>query len=109
MKINIITRLTRPEYIKDVWKSIEASRIKDVQLSWYVIIDILGNFSVSSEIFRFLEDKADSVIIEKGKPDTFGYTLINKLIDALPDDEWIYVLDDDNAVHLDFFQTIKIE
>lgn len=107
MKINIITRLTRPEYIKDVWKSIEASRIKDVQIDWYVIIDILGNFSVSSEIFRFLEDKADSVIIEKGKPDTFGYTLINKLIDTLPEDEWIYILDDDNAIHLDFFQTVK--
>jgi glycosyltransferase involved in cell wall biosynthesis len=109
MNIHIITRLTRPEHIEKVWQSIERAKVDGIQIHWRIIVDILGDFSLDSSTLRFLKEKSNSIMIEKGDPSTFGYLLINQIIDSIPFEDWFYILDDDNSIHPDFFKRIKEE
>lgn len=105
MKLNIVTRCTRPDYMSDVEKSIQSC--KEIDLKWTIIIDTSVLHEIPSD---FLEKYSKyDLRFMKGIAGDMGHKFINKIFDEIQDDEWVYVLDDDNQMHPELIETIKTE
>ena len=106
MKLNIVTRCTRPDYMSDVEKSLQHLFL-EVDLKWTIIIDTSVLHEIPSD---FLEKYSKyDLRFMKGKAGDMGHKFINKVFDEIEDDEWVYVLDDDNQLHPELIETIKAE
>jgi glycosyltransferase involved in cell wall biosynthesis len=104
MTIHILTRCTRLEKLKDVEKSIFL-RPTSVSFNWHIIFDTSSVREISTEILR--DFSRHSLHFWESTPGDMAHQLLNRVIDSLQDHEWIYVLDDDNQLHTDFFQEIE--
>ena len=106
MKIEIITRCTRPVFLNKVLVSILANKIPEIELHWHIIIDTSVVKNIDTSCFTSTEIPTTPYFWE-GKPGDMGHSLINRVIDKLHgDDSWIYILDDDNEIHPDFFSAV---
>jgi glycosyltransferase involved in cell wall biosynthesis len=114
MKIDIITRCTRPEFLNEVLVSILSNRIPEIDLHWHIIFDTSVVKAVPTGALSSSQIPTTTYFWE-GTPGDMAHTLINRVIDKLqmtkdPDhsylERYVYILDDDNQIHPDFFSTI---
>ena len=96
--INIITRCTRPNNLRDIYKSICTDLF---EINWYILFDTNGVKELDVELLSYLSDKA-IFRFKKGNKNDYGLSLINDILDEI-DDGWIYILDDDNIIHENFY------
>lgn len=101
MKINILTRCSRPQNLHLIEKSILT---EEVEVVWKIAFDTSRIAKLDTEILQNFSRY--SLHFMEGIPGDMGHAFINKFIDQIPDDEWIYVLDDDNVIHPHFFSEI---
>ena len=101
MKINILTRCSRPQNLHLIENSILT---EEVEVVWKIAFDTSRIAKLDTEILR--KFSRYSLNFMEGIPGDMGHAFINKFIDEIPDDEWIYVLDDDNVIHPEFFSEI---
>jgi glycosyltransferase involved in cell wall biosynthesis len=102
--LNIITRCTRTTKIKEIFDSLN---INDnlFSVKWYVLFDLTSVTEIPTDILSFLKDKAKLRFYDS-EPNDFGHHMINKILDEIQDGV-VYVLDDDNIIHPNFFELIS--
>jgi len=101
MTINIITRCTRQENLLEISKSIFTDLYN---IKWYIIFDTNVIKQLDSDIINSLTEFGAILKFWKGETGDYAHSLINRLLDELGD--WIYIVDDDNKIHEDFYSTI---
>jgi glycosyltransferase involved in cell wall biosynthesis len=102
--LNIITRCTRPENLYKVKESIFNSN-NLFKINWFIVFDTNCITKIDSEILSDFSQVSQLRFI-KGVTGDFGHQLINTCLDEIRDG-WVYVLDDDNLLHEDFYEDIN--
>lgn len=103
IKLNIITRCTRPQYLRKVQESIGKTSLFDVK--WWVVFDTRVIKDIDAEFLSDLHQNGGQSIFLKGVEGDFGHTLLSKTIDLI-DDGFIHFIDDDNILHKDFYHRL---
>lgn len=102
--INIITRCTRQNNLLEISKTI--FNTDSIAINWFIIFDTNIIKDVDAELLSQLNLLKNTYLsFIKGNPDDYGYTLINNLIKSIKKG-WIYILDDDNIIHEEFYKEI---
>lgn len=106
MKINIITRCTRTSNLLTIKEGV-LNAPKGVNVNWHVVFDTGALKDIDAEILSNLTD-TDNVKLHfvKGQSGGLLYPEVSDIIRTIKSG-WIYLLDDDNIIHEDFYKTIK--
>jgi len=102
--LNIITRCSRMTNIRQIFDSLNENN-NFLKIKWFVLFDLSSLIEIPSEILIFLKDKAQVRFYETSSGD-FGHQMINQTLDEI-DGGLIYILDDDNIIHPNFFRIIN--
>ena len=102
MTINIITRCTRQENLLEISKSIFNTNL--FEINWYIIFDINIIKQLDTDIINSLTELGAILKFWKGEPGDYAHNLINRILDEI--DDWVYIIDDDNKIHEDFYSAI---
>ena len=104
MKIEIITRCTRPNNLYQVRDSIFKNVPVGVEIGWRIIFDTSVLETVPTSI---IEDFSTfDLKFWKGVQGDFAHMLINRAIDLVDENAWFYILDDDNELHPSFMERV---
>lgn len=101
--LNIITRCTRTTKIKEIFESLNKKNEK-ISVKWYVLFDLTSLVEIPTDILSFLKDKSE-IRFYDSDPSDYGHDMINKTLDEISDG-LVYILDDDNILHPNFFDLI---
>jgi|TARA_B110000908_G_C10260101_1_gene458567 glycosyltransferase involved in cell wall biosynthesis len=106
MKINIITRCTRTSNLLTIKEGV-LNTPKGVTVNWHVVFDTGALKDIDAEVLSNLTD-TDNVKLHfvKGQRGGLLYPEVSDIIRTIKSG-WIYLLDDDNILHEDFYKTIK--
>lgn len=108
MLINIITRCSRPNNLDKLKESIKLNKIKSVK--WWILFDCnsINNIDINllSNLFSFKDFKINIKFLYSDKI-SCGYDMVNSVLNEIENSEWIYLLDDDNLLHHNFWKNIK--
>ena len=97
MKIEIITRCTRPSNLYQVRDSIFKNTPEEIHIKWRIVFDTSALDTIPTSI---IEDFSSfNLHFWKGTQGDFAHMLINRAIDLVDEDAWFYILDDDNEMH----------
>jgi glycosyltransferase involved in cell wall biosynthesis len=102
-KLNIITRCTRTTKLTEIFDSLDIGK-NNFSIEWYVLFDLTYMSEIPTDILSFLKDKANLRFYDSN-PSDFGHQMINKILDEIQDG-LVYVLDDDNIIHPNFFKLL---
>jgi len=102
--INIITRCSRLENLNIVKNSIYNNSYK-FKINWYVIFDTSSLSDINSDILTDLYNSQAIIKFIKSVPGDHGHLMINSCLEEIKEG-FVYVLDDDNIIHEDFYNTI---
>ncbi len=103
IKLNIVTRCTRLKYIKEVRDSI--FKTDKFEIKWWLFFDTRNLKEVDVDFLESLQSINCEPIFCKGEEGDFGHQLINKSFDKIQDG-FVYMLDDDNIIHQDFYENL---
>jgi glycosyltransferase involved in cell wall biosynthesis len=103
MKLSIITRCSRLNNLRKVKDSIFTTDKFDI--TWYVMFDSTVLKDVDAEILAEIQEKQSKIFFIKSIPGDFGHQMINKAISDIQEG-FIFVLDDDNIIHEDFYENL---
>ncbi len=116
-KLHIVTRCTRPQNLKQIRQSILDGNKGVFDIVWHVIFDTNVLKDVDASLLNELSAwdarvKTDYKFMSSSKG-AYGYDSINRIVDTIPnlepfDNEWFYLLDDDNILHENFYQLSDI-
>ena len=101
--INIITRCTRQNNLMEISKTITNNLFK---INWYVLFDSNGVKEVDTKLLADLTNVGCIIRFINGTPNDYGYGMINTILDEISKG-WIYILDDDNIMHENFYGEIN--
>lgn len=102
-KINIITRCSRPNNLLEVSKSVFNTDKFDV--IWHLIFDTNVIKEINVELLLHLQSLNTKIKFEQSIQGDHGHQMVNHCIDDIQDG-WVYMLDDDNILHSDFYDRI---
>lgn len=101
-KLHILTRCTRPHNLLKIKESLIYAN--SFELTWHIIFDVNVLKDIDVELLSLLE--SDDYCIDfkflGSLKNAYGYDSINKIVNFISNNEWIYLLDDDNLLHEDF-------
>jgi glycosyltransferase involved in cell wall biosynthesis len=103
-KFNIVTRCTRPHFLKTVKESIFKTIKFDIK--WWVVFDTRVIKDIDAEFLSELQSIGGTPLFFEGVEGDFAHTLLSKTIDLI-EDGFIYFLDDDNILHEDFWDEMS--
>jgi glycosyltransferase involved in cell wall biosynthesis len=103
MEINIITRCTRIDNLYKVKESIFNNQ--NFIINWYVIFDTSVIKEIDGDVLSMLYQNNCNIRFVNGQSGDFGHQLINMCIDDIKSG-FVYVLDDDNIIHENFYDTL---
>jgi glycosyltransferase involved in cell wall biosynthesis len=101
--LNVITRCSRLKNLLKVSESIINQNKFD--LRWFVVFDKNAIDKINIDVIEKLQSINAIVKFEKSIPGDHGHQFINLCLDEI-NDGWVYVLDDDNIIHEDFYEDI---
>ena len=104
MILNIITRCTRPSNLEKIKNTINT---KLFNIVWYIVFDTLSLKDIDCDLLfniQNIEGKCN-LIFKRGDKGDFGHRLINETINDIHNG-FIYILDDDNIIHEDFYKVL---
>lgn len=110
--LHIITPCKRPENLREIARSIEDAKDFDkLKVKWWIVMDGSQNKAwPSSNVLRnaFPDCNIDVAITRPGLQSLAGKGQINFALDQIGDDDkgFVWVFDDDNAVHPEFFKSL---
>lgn len=106
MKINIITRCTRTSNLLTIKEGV-LNAPKGVTVNWHIVFDTGALKDIDAEVLSNLTDTANVKLhFVKGQRGGLLYPEVSDIIRTIKSG-WIYLLDDDNIIHEDFYKTIK--
>jgi glycosyltransferase involved in cell wall biosynthesis len=99
MNLHIITRCTRVENLPKVKNSLPFDAY------WHIIFD---TSTVQNLETSFLEEYSENFLyFWRSFPGDMAHQLINRVIEEIPGEDWIYILDDDNEMHPELISTLE--
>jgi glycosyltransferase involved in cell wall biosynthesis len=104
--LHILTRCTRQQNLLTIKKSVFPSPINTV---WHIIFDTTTLKDIDAEMLNELQSPNTRFHFVKGDGSDYLYPQLSDIIEKLHKDTYIVILDDDNIVHPDFYNTIKNE
>lgn len=106
MKINIITRCTRTSNLLTIKEGV-LNAPKGVTVNWHIVFDTGALKDIDAEVLSNLTDTVNVKLhFVKGQRGGLLYPEVSDIIKTIKSG-WIYLLDDDNIIHEDFYKTIK--
>ena len=106
MKISIITRCTRTSNLLTIKEGVLNSP-KGVNVNWHIVFDTGALKDIDAEVLSNLTDTVNVKLhFVKGQRGGLLYPEVSDIIRTIKSG-WIYLLDDDNIIHEDFYKTIK--
>lgn len=102
MIINILTRCTRPQNLLQISKTIFTDLF---EINWYILFDTNKIKDIDISLLMELTKLGAKIKYSKSEPNSFGYNIINEILDEITDG-WVYILDDDNIIHPDFYNIL---
>ncbi len=106
MKINIITRCTRTSNLLTIKEGV-LNAPKGVTVNWHIVFDTGALKDIDAEVLSNLTDTSNVKLhFVKGQRGGLLYPEVSDIIRTIKSG-WIYLLDDDNIIHEDFYKTIK--
>jgi len=106
MKINIITRCTRTSNLLTIKEGV-LNTPKGVTVNWHIVFDTGALKDIDAEVLSNLTDTSNVKLhFVKGQRGGLLYPEVSDIIRTIKSG-WIYLLDDDNIIHEDFYKTIK--
>ena len=105
IKLNIITRCTRPDFLEKVKKSIFTTILFDIK--WWVVFDTRVIKDIDADFLANLQLLGGEAIFLKGEEGDMAHSLLSKVIDKI-EDGFIYFLDDDTIVHPTFWSIVDL-
>jgi len=106
MKINIITRCTRTSNLLTIKEGV-LNAPKGVTVNWHIVFDTGALKDIDAEVLSNLTDTVNVKLhFVKGQRGGLLYPEVSDIIRTIKSG-WIYLLDDDNIIHEDFYKTIK--
>jgi glycosyltransferase involved in cell wall biosynthesis len=106
IKLNIVTRCTRPQHLTKVKQSIFTTQLFDIK--WWVVFDTRVIKDVDAQFLTQLQSLGGVSLFWEGVEGDMAHSLLSKVIDQI-DSGFIYFLDDDNILHEDFYTTLYKE
>lgn len=112
MTLFIITPLTRGENTENVMQSIMEARPAvgaTIDIQWCVVQDPSGT-PPPDDIINFIASVPWARYFTSDRACTAGHCHRNEVINSIQnaDDAWIYSLDDDNEMHPDFLNALRL-
>ena len=102
--LHLITRCTRPQNLLKIKESIESIYQYYHPMRWHIVFDTSVIQNIDSTLLSELNSY--DVTFIRGEDGDFGHGLINKTIEKIESDDFIYILDDDNILHPDLYTEI---
>ena len=103
IRLNIITRCSRIQNLNSVKKSIFTT--DKFSITWYVMFDTTILKDIDSKILNEIQESGGKSYFINSIPGDTGHQMINKAISEIQDG-FVYVLDDDNIIHEDFYESL---
>ena len=99
---NIITRCSRTKNLLKVKDSIfnQSSNV-----IWFIYFDTFILKDIDAELLSELQSDKIKLFFKKSIPGDYGHQFINDAINNISNG-WVYILDDDNILHEDFFSNL---
>lgn len=104
IKLTILTRCSRLNNISKVRDSVYKNNTK-LHIIWKVFFDTSILKDIDSEILTSIQEMGGHTYFMRSVPGDFGHQMLNKGINDTKDG-FIYILDDDNVIHEDFYENI---
>jgi glycosyltransferase involved in cell wall biosynthesis len=106
MKISIITRCTRTSNLLEIKKGI-FNAPSGVNVNWHIIFDTGALKDIDAETLSELtQEEAVNLHFVKGERGGMLYPESSDIIKKIKGG-WIYLLDDDNIIHDEFYKVVK--
>lgn len=102
MIINILTRCTRPQNLLTISKTIFTDLF---QINWYILFDTNRVKDIDASLLMEITNLGAKIKFLKGESNGLGMNMINNILDEICDG-WVYILDDDNIIHPEFYNTL---
>jgi len=106
MKINIITRCTRAENLEQVKKSIFSNVPDQISIDWHIIFDTAKINTIDKQLMQSLLKENIYLYFNHCGDFKCQHYYTNKLIADVIDLGYIYILDDDNIIHENFYEKV---
>lgn len=106
-KYHIITRCTRLQNLLQIKENVYNCS-ENIEINWHLIFDVGPLKDIDAELLANLSDnKNTNIHFVKGTKNGLLYPEVSELISKIKEG-WIYLLDDDNILHEDFYkETLK--
>ncbi len=105
MKFHVITRCTRVENLLTIADSVYK---EGVDVTWHVVFDTSVVKEIEASLLGELYSKGAILYFKQGSPGTYMYPEMNELVkENIPYGELVTLIDDDNIVHPDYYESIK--
>ena len=113
--LHIITPCKRPENLEAIGNSmLDAFHAHEFDIEWWIVVDGSKGNALLPEVLNQLPKssfiKIHQLITDPSLQSLAGKGQINFALDQIGDNDagWVWVLDDDNAVHPDFFEVLEV-
>jgi hypothetical protein len=103
--LNILTRVSRVTNIRQIYESISKDS-KNFKIIWWTLFDVSAITEVPTDLLVFLDGKSKIKFFDSSKNDYLLWGGINEIIDEI-EDGFVYVLDDDNILHENFYDRLS--
>lgn len=100
--INIITRCTRCDNLLSISETVFTSLF---DINWYVLFDTNRISDIDIKILKKLTDLGVHIKYLEGDSIGLGMNMVNQILDEITDG-WVYILDDDNIIHPNFYNKL---
>jgi glycosyltransferase involved in cell wall biosynthesis len=105
MKFHVITRCTRVENLLTIADSVYK---EGVDVTWHVVFDTTVVKEIEASLLGELYKLGAVLHFKQGSPGTYMYPEMNELVkENIPYGELVTLIDDDNIVHPDYYESIK--
>ncbi len=105
-KINFITRCSREGNLIDIYKSI--FNTTKFEVSWFIIFDLEKISNLDLHVLSEIDKPFVKISYDRSEKGDHGHQMINNILNKISDG-WVYVIDDDNIIHEDFYDEIYIQ
>ena len=103
--LNILTRCTRQTNLLKIKDTVYNTDL--FKINWYILFDVNAIKDIDAQLLGELSKTSCIIKFMPGIKGDFGYGMINTIIEEVND--WVYILDDDNVIHEDFYKTLFLE
>jgi hypothetical protein len=106
INLHIVTRCSRIQYLDQIYESVQSPT--EFNVNWWILFDMRTVEFIDKNILSKFSQKNIHLKFFIGVEGDLGHTYLNEIYSQIPDG-YIYMIDDDNAIHDRFYSRIYEE